>query len=121
MVQQGRPHVDDIVSRNVSDVLHMSSNGNVALHTTVLHNDVMPKPAASRATSKKTAATKKRMPPDGTRQALFYLPAGMLDGLDAWAAKLSAKGVGPAWSRSDVVRAVLQRALDERAAKDEAP
>jgi hypothetical protein len=99
----------------------MSSNGDIALCTTALHNHVMPKPAPTRASSKKTAAAKKRMPPDGTRQALFYLPAGMLDGLDAWAAKLSAKGVGPAWSRSDVVRAALQRALDERAAKDEAP
>ena len=76
----------------------------------------MPKTSAP-----KKATPKKRAPPPGTRQALFYLPAEMLEGLDAWAEKLSAKGIGPAWSRSDVVKAALQRALAERAEKGEAP
>jgi len=94
----------------------MSSIRIVAVMAVAPHTGAMPK-----ASAPKKAAPKKRAPPPGTRQALFYLPDGMLDALDAWAEKLTAKSTGPAWSRSDVVKAALQRALAERGEKGEAP
>lgn len=69
----------------------------------------------------KSKVPTRRAPPEGTHAVTLYLPVAMVEGLDAWAEKLSAKGIGPAWSRSDVVRAALQRALEDRAAKGEAP
>lgn len=78
----------------------------------VMSNTKGPKPKAK---------TSRRAPPEGTHAVTLYLPVSMVEGLDAWADKLSAKGIGPAWSRSDVVRAALQRALAERASKGEAP
>lgn len=45
----------------------------------------------------------------------------LLEGLDAWVEKLNAGNTGPRWSRSDVMRATLARALKERGEKGEAP
>ena len=55
--------------------------------------------------------------------ALFVnLTPAMLNSLDAWVEKLnSGKAIGPQWSRTDLVRAIFSRALDERGAKGEAP
>lgn len=44
----------------------------------------------------------------------------MLEALDKWAEKLNAKG-GPRWTRQDVVKAALTRALEERGKKGETP
>jgi hypothetical protein len=73
------------------------------------------KPAA------KAAAKPKRQPPPGTAGAFFYLPEALLEALDRWTERVNESRTGPQWSRTDVVRAALQRAVDERAAKGEAP
>jgi len=44
-----------------------------------------------------------------------------LEALDGWAEALNLKGGGPTWTRTAVVRAVIGRALLERAAKGKAP
>jgi len=72
-------------------------------------------------TAAKPAVKGKRQPPPGTAGAFFYLPEALLESLDAWTAQVNASRTGPQWSRTDVVRAVLQRAWDERGSKGEAP
>lgn len=49
------------------------------------------------------------------------IPDALFDGLDAWVERLNAGLVGPRWTRTAVVTAVLSRALSERGAKGEAP
>lgn len=45
----------------------------------------------------------------------------LLEELDAWIARLNARGEGPAWDRSAVVRVLLGKALREKGAAGEAP
>lgn len=45
----------------------------------------------------------------------------LLTELDAWVERLNAGATGPRWTRSDVMRATLQRAVRERGAKGESP
>jgi metal-responsive CopG/Arc/MetJ family transcriptional regulator len=46
-------------------------------------------------------------------QIVVRLPSSLLGRLDALAEELRRETPGPAWSRSDVVRMLLARALDE--------
>lgn len=77
--------------------------------------------APKRAKSAAKPAEKKRQPPPGMVGAFFYLPESLLEALDAWTERVNAERVGPQWSRTDVVRAALERAIRERADKGEAP
>ena len=54
-------------------------------------------------------------------KVMFRFPPELLASLDSWADSLNETGGGPQWSRTDVVKAALQRALRERASKGEAP
>lgn len=49
------------------------------------------------------------------------LDKSMLDALDAWAAHLTLHHPGPTWTRVDVIRATLARALRERGEKGYLP
>lgn len=73
------------------------------------------------ATRRAARATKKA--PARDRSGALYAVVGddVLGRLDAWVAKLNEAGVGPRWSRQDLVRAALIRALDAHADKGEAP
>lgn len=71
------------------------------------------------ASTKKAPTSKKRGAPrkaaDGLGSALFVRATPeMLEALDAWATELAGERGGSV-SRADVVREVLQRALNERA------
>jgi hypothetical protein len=71
------------------------------------------------ATSKKSKA--KPAPDDGTVKVQFRFAPSLLASLDAWADALNAASSGPRWTRTDVVKAALERALKERGTKGEAP
>jgi len=73
---------------------------------------------AKTAARPKRAATPK---PAGTTPLNMNVPNELFDGLDAWVERLNAALVGPRWTRTAVVTAVLARALRERADKGEAP
>ena len=62
-----------------------------------------------------------RKPPSGTKSVLVYLPVDLVANLEAWASKLNEGNTGPVWARSDVVKAALARAWNERGSKGEAP
>ncbi|HXX68093.1 MAG TPA: hypothetical protein VEK07_12965 [Polyangiaceae bacterium] len=47
------------------------------------------------------------------KQMVLRLPSALLDRLDAYAERLRHEMPGPSWKRSDVVRMLLARALDE--------
>lgn len=49
------------------------------------------------------------------------VPNTLLADLDAWAAKLNAGKLGPQWTRNDIVRVVLARAVKERGSKGGEP
>lgn len=70
---------------------------------------------------KKSAKATERRPPPGTKSVLVYLPIELVANLETWAANINKAAVGPQWSRSDVVKAALTRAWDERGANGEAP
>lgn len=59
--------------------------------------------------------------PDGTTQLNVNLPTEVMERLDAWLESLNSKPAGPRWTRTDIVRTVLTRALDEHGEKGEAP
>lgn len=67
-------------------------------------------------------ATKKSGPKPGEAvvQAGFRAPQALLDRLDAWAEKLN-ETTHARWTRNGIILAVVERALDERGAKGEAP
>jgi hypothetical protein len=76
---------------------------------------------------KKTARAKgtatRAVAADNANTAAFMLrmePA-LLAALDAWADKLNAASTGPKWSRTDVIRAALARAVKERGEQGDAP
>lgn len=75
-----------------------------------------PKSAKPKATPKRVV---KR--PEGTTQLNVNLPSELMDRLDGWVAKLNEAPTGARWSRTDVVRTLLVRALDDRGEKGEAP
>lgn len=55
-------------------------------------------------------------------QALYAVVGeDLLKALDTWVDRLNASGTGPTWTRQDVVRAALIRAVKERGEKGEAP
>lgn len=56
-----------------------------------------------------------------TEQLMVRVGAELLADLDAWIERLNAAGTGPRWTRSDVVRAALQRAVKDRGEKGETP
>jgi hypothetical protein len=59
--------------------------------------------------------------PEGTTPLNLNLPAEVMEGLDAWVERLNAKVSGPRWTRTDVVRTTLAKAISERGEKGEAP
>jgi hypothetical protein len=46
-------------------------------------------------------------------QIVVRLPQGLVDRVDAYAERLRDEQPGPAWKRSDVVRMLITRALDQ--------
>jgi hypothetical protein len=46
-------------------------------------------------------------------QIVVRLPASLLERLDAYADRMRREMPGPSWKRSDVVRMLLARALDD--------
>lgn len=56
-----------------------------------------------------------------TTATVLRVDAAMMAGLDAWVDRLNEGAVGPKWTRSHLVRAVLARALKERGEKGEMP
>jgi hypothetical protein len=71
----------------------------------------------------KRPAPKKGQPAAPEIVALnMNVPLDLLAALDGWAEKLNADPTGsPRWTRSDVIRAALWRAVKERGEKGEAP
>ena len=75
------------------------------------------------------ATGKRGRPPEPAKSAekgadgVLYarVPNELLLSLDAWASRLNKGSLGPQWTRNDVIRAVLQRAVDERGKKGEQP
>lgn len=69
-----------------------------------------------------TKGAKKSGPKAGESvvQAGFRAPQSVLDRLDAWAEKLN-ETTHARWTRNAIILAIVERALDERAAKGEAP
>jgi len=61
--------------------------------------------------------------PARDRAGALYAVVGedVLERLTEWVDKLNATATGPKWTRQDLVRVVLVRALNERGAKGEAP
>ncbi len=57
-----------------------------------------------------------RVPP-----VMVRLEPPLLAALDAWVERLNATTDGPPWTRGEMVRAVLVRALEERGKAGEAP
>ena len=52
---------------------------------------------------------------------MVRLEPPVLAALDAWVARLNETASGPPWTRGEVVRAALVRALEERGAAGEEP
>lgn len=52
--------------------------------------------------------------PEGTTPLNINLPTEVFARLDAWVERLNAQSAGPRWTRTDVIRTALVRALDER-------
>jgi hypothetical protein len=75
----------------------------------------MAKPKATKAP--KPSASK----PAGTTPLNINLPDELFDSLDAWVERLNNELAGPRWTRTDVVKATLARAIRERGSKGEAP
>jgi hypothetical protein len=67
----------------------------------------------------KPASTK----PARDRSGALYviLEPAMLDAMDAWIEALNAGNIGPQWNRTTLVRALVNRGLQEKAPKSEAP
>lgn len=78
-----------------------------------------------RSTPKRTPTPPRARPvaPDNpnTTPVMIRMDVGLQQELDAWVDRLNAAGEGPRWTRSDVIRVALQRALRERGAKGETP
>jgi hypothetical protein len=72
---------------------------------------------AAKPTSKPTKAT----PEARTAPVMIRMELDLQERLDAWVEKLNTDSEGPRWTRTDVIRVSLQRALRERGAKGEAP
>lgn len=72
------------------------------------------------STAKKAAKAPK---PKRDRSGALYvlLEPAQLQELDAWADKLNAGRLVPLWNRSDLVRAVIARAIAEKGSKGEEP
>lgn len=49
------------------------------------------------------------------------VPNTLLAALDTWATRLNKAALGPQWSRNDIIRVVLTRAVEERGRKGESP
>jgi hypothetical protein len=73
-----------------------SSRGNRTVWETALEDEIM--------ATKKTAQDE---------QIVVRLPKPLLERVDAYAERLRAEQPGPAWRRSDVVRLLMARALDD--------
>lgn len=56
-----------------------------------------------------------------TAPTTLRLDPALVDALDKWAGKLNAGGIGPQWTRADLIRAALWRAVKDRGEKGEAP
>lgn len=67
--------------------------------------------AWERALEEQTMATKKKNTQDD--QLVVRLPKALLERVDAYAERLKVEQPGPAWRRSDVVRLLMARALDD--------
>ncbi len=74
--------------------------------------------------SLKTARTKpKRVVkrPEGTTQINVNLPSDLLAKLDAWVEQLNTSPEGARWTRTDIIRTLLVRGIEQHATKGEAP
>ena len=78
--------------------------------------------ATTRRTPTKTASKPAKATPEPrTAPVMIRMEIALQEELDAWVDRLNAEGDGPRWTRTDVIRVTLQRALRERAAKGDAP
>jgi hypothetical protein len=59
--------------------------------------------------------------PEGTTPLNINLPTAVFERLDAWVERLNAGSDGPRWTRTDLIRTVLVRALNERGDRGESP
>lgn len=75
----------------------------------------------------KTAAKTKSKParkvvrPEGTTQLNVNLPSELMSRVDAWILRINARLEGARWTRTDIVRTVLSKALEAHAEKGESP
>ncbi len=80
---------------------------------------------AQMATKKATERSKgRRAAADNpnTAATVLRVDGSLLADLDAWVERLnSGNELGPKWTRSDLIRVVLTKAVRERGAKGEAP
>lgn len=72
---------------------------------------------------KKPAAPARPVAEDNPNRAatVLRLDPALLGALDAWVKRLNEGNAGPQWTRTDLIRAALTRAVRERAEKGEAP
>ena len=78
--------------------------------------------ATTRRTAAKPASKPTKAPPEPRKApVMIRMDLELQEQLDAWVDRLNADTDGPRWTRTDVIRVTLQRALRERGAKGEAP
>lgn len=78
--------------------------------------------ATTRRTAAKTTSKPAKAPLEPrTAPVMIRMEVDLQERLDAWVDQLNASSEGPRWTRTDVIRVTLQRALRERGAKGEAP
>ena len=56
-----------------------------------------------------------------TAPTMIRIEPALRDALDRWVERLNAANTGPAWCRTDVIRAALQRAVRERGEDGQTP
>lgn len=59
--------------------------------------------------------------PEGTTPLNINLPSELVEGLHAWVEAINAKGSGPRWTKTDVVRTLLMKGIERHAKKGETP
>lgn len=109
MLSTGYPLARAIVREHVRamDSRWIDAVGPLAILRLVPAKKPAPRPIA--ANNPNRAATVLRLDP------------ALVAALDAWVARLNDGNEGPQWTRTTLIRAALQRAVRERAAKGEAP
>lgn len=72
-------------------------------------------------TQRRTAAKRPVPRPAGTTPLNINLPDELMEALTSWVDTLNEQSVGARWTRTDVVRTALTRAVEERGKKGETP